>query len=178
MLEKKKNAGSSSSSGDKFAGQRENQLRKTRGDGSNRWNRIKRKFFPKAPLFRPSFPPLPTRDIFARLCALYPLIRKRENARGSLAMVVAPRCHGYLHASNKRWLRGSRLLLLGRVKRGSLNSLFLSPRLSSRLHSFSPLSPLSLLSLDNGFEVCCPRCFDRGGIPGRKKGDNRCAFFL
>lgn len=93
-------------------------------------------------------------------------------------MVVAPRCHGYLHASNKRWLRGSRLLLLGRVKRGSLNSLFLSPRLSSRLHSFSPLSPLSLLSLDNGFEVCCPRCFDRGGIPGRKKGDNRCAFFL
>lgn len=75
-------------------------------NGRNRW-RIKRKFFPKA---RASFFLSSLRDIFGRLCALHPLIRKKSSRRGSPLMVV-PRCHGYLHASNKRWLRGSRLLL-------------------------------------------------------------------
>lgn len=144
--------------------------------------------FPKGSTFLPLSLSLSLlRDIFGRLCALHPLIRKKSSRRGSPLMVV-PRCHGYLHASNKRWLRGSRLLLplrggkkrkrvakfsfpLAAFLRDSVSPPLLLLLLLALHHSFS-LSPFPR-ALDNGFEVCVARIQDawiKERNSGGKKG--------
>lgn len=87
--------------------------------------------------------------------ALYPLIRG-ELATGLLPMVV-PRCHGYLHASNKRWLRGSSTLAQGKKRKRVAKFSFPLAALLRDPLLLSPFAPFSSSFFPCAF-VMAPRC--------------------